>query len=85
MVFNELGILPLVFVDEKDYDGIEQGDSLKIQDVLRNVAGEQIFRVENESKGTSFLVRLDASPRLREILLAGGLLNYTRKNSEKGC
>lgn len=79
------GILPLVFVDEKDYDGIEQGDSLKIQDVLRNVAGEQIFRVENESKGTSFLVRLDASPRLREILLAGGLLNYTRKNSEKGC
>ena len=41
--------------------------------------GEDRFRVEDETKGISVEVVLDASPRLRDMLLAGGLLNYTKK------
>ncbi|MGI6169361.1 MAG: aconitate hydratase [Christensenellales bacterium] len=75
------GILPFVFVEEQDYDRIEQGDRLEIESVLHHVAKEQVLRVRNASKDICFDVKLEASPRLREILLAGGLLNYTKKNS----
>lgn len=76
------GILPLVFVNEADYDGIDQGDVLKIVDVRANVDGKDVFCVENETKGKNFEVRLEASERLRKILLEGGLLNYTKKNAQ---
>ncbi|WP_066646196.1 aconitate hydratase [Christensenella timonensis] len=76
------GILPLVFVNEADYDTIDQGDVLRIADVRGSVDGKDVFTVENETKGTSFEVRLEASERLRKILLAGGLLNYTKKNAQ---
>lgn len=72
------GILPLTFVNEEDYDGIGEGDVLKLEHVCENVGGKKRFRVRNETKGTEFEVELDLSPRLRDMLLAGGLLNYTK-------
>ena len=72
------GILPLTFADEADYDKISQGDILKLTHVRENVEGKDRFRVEDETKGISVEVVLDASPRLRDMLLAGGLLNYTK-------
>lgn len=72
------GILPLTFVNEEDYDGITEGDVLKLNDVRGNVGGKNRFRVKNETKNTEFEVELDISPRLRDMLLAGGLLNYTK-------
>ncbi|MEA4853396.1 MAG: aconitate hydratase [Christensenella sp.] len=75
------GILPLVFADEADYDSVEQGDVLHITAVRENVEGKERFTVRNETKDMDFEVLLDASPRLRDMLLAGGLLNYTKNNS----
>ena len=75
------GILPLTFADEADYDKISQGDVLKLAGVRENVEGKDRFCVEDETKGIRFEVVLDASPRLREMLLAGGLLNYTKNAS----
>ncbi|MEG0702856.1 MAG: aconitate hydratase [Christensenella sp.] len=72
------GILPLVFVNEEDYDKINQGDVLKIEDVRANIAEHEHFFVKNETQGTRFEVALDVSLRLREMLLAGGLLNHTK-------
>lgn len=72
------GILPLMFVNEADYDSIDAGDVLKIENVRENVSGKDRFSVKNETKGTSFEVELDVSARLRDMLLAGGLLNYTK-------
>ncbi|MEF9988639.1 MAG: aconitase family protein, partial [Christensenella sp.] len=72
------GILPLVFVNEEDYDKINQGDVLKIEDVRANIAEHEHFFVKNETQGTRFEVALDVSVRLREMLLAGGLLNHTK-------
>jgi len=72
------GILPLVFKNTADYDAINQGDSFSAKDLRAAVkAGTDITLVIN---GTSFAFSLIASSRQREILLDGGLLNFTKKN-----
>ncbi len=75
------GILPLTFADAADYDRVAQGDELRMETLLHNVADCDTFKVLDITKGVSFEVKLDASPRLRQILLAGGLLNFTKKNA----
>jgi aconitate hydratase len=77
------GILPLTFVNAEDYDAVGQDDVLRIRGVKEKVAKQDIFEAEDVTKGFAFDVRLDVSPRLREVLLAGGLLNYTKKNADK--
>ncbi len=77
------GILPLVFADPADYDAIAQGDELVIENAPAQVeSGEEII-VKNVTRGTSFKTKLEVSPRLRKILLAGGLILYTRAQQEK--
>lgn len=68
------GILPLTFVEEKDYDLIGQMDELVIPDLHAQLEGETI-RVLNKTKGTEFLMTLTLSEREKEVMMAGGLLN----------
>lgn len=68
------GILPLTFVEEKDYDRIEQGDEIRFTNLKEQVKRGGEIQAEIVGKGTVAL-HLDASERYREILLAGGLLN----------
>jgi len=73
------GIAPLFFKNEADYDGIAQGDKLAIKNFAGQIkSGASEFKVDNESKGTSFVVTTNISERQRKNLLAGGLLNATR-------
>jgi aconitate hydratase len=74
------GILPLTFENPADYDAVGQGDRLVIWDLVSKIApGGVILPVRNVSKGKTFNARLDVSPRETELLKAGGLLPYTRK------
>ena len=75
------GILPLTFADEKDYDDIDMGDALVIEDAVKQIRQGDVLIVKNITKNREYNVKLALSPRLKEIILAGGLLNYTRKNS----
>lgn len=75
------GILPLVFANEADYDKISQGDALCIERARQKTRGEEPFVLCNLTKGETYEVKLEVSGRLREILLAGGLLNHTKKNA----
>ena len=69
------GIVPLTFADPADYDRIKLGDILRIASIGAQIAaGAETLTVAGE--GYSFKARLDISPRHREILLAGGLLNW---------
>jgi aconitate hydratase len=71
------GIIPLTFVNEADYEAIEPGDMLEIRDVHRRLQeGASTLNVQNVSKGTTIPAQLHLLPRLRNILLAGGLLNF---------
>lgn len=74
------GIMPLVFTKESGYQEIEQGDVLsisQIRDILSK--GEDAFRVGNNTKNSQILLKVELTSRQRDILLAGGLLNYIRR------
>jgi aconitate hydratase len=73
------GILPLVFLKEEDYDSIQADDRLTIRDVRAQILSEQPIFVVNETHGYRFIVNLTVQEREREVLLAGGLLNYVRE------
>ena len=76
------GILPLTFVDEKDYDTIAQDDVIAIENVREQIENGDVLKVKNITKGTEFDVNLTLSPRLKAIMLAGGLLNYTASQNK---
>ena len=71
------GIVPLVFANEADYDSINLSDRFVARDMRKHVAESEIVPVEIGGKTCEF--KLFASKRQRQILLEGGLLNYTKK------
>jgi len=75
------GILPLTFADEEDYEKIAQGDKLSIIDLHKQLTTGNSLVVNNDTKGTSFKVLHNLTPRFIDIILAGGLLNYTKNKA----
>jgi aconitate hydratase len=73
------GILPLVFADPKDARKIHAGDELELAGLRTAVRKGETLSVRNATQGFKFDVRLAASSRQREILLAGGVLNIAGK------
>lgn len=73
------GILPLQFKNPADYEKVEKGDRLAIKDVMRSLKGNQIYTIENLTKGTAFEAVSDLNDRQKEIIIKGGLLPYTKK------
>ena len=75
------GILPLTFVNESDYDNISEGDSLSIPNVRQLIAdGKDDLVIINNTNGKEIPVKCELSGRTRDIILAGGLLDYTKQN-----
>jgi aconitate hydratase len=71
------GIVPLTFDDPEDYERLKQGVGVEIPDIRQKIsAGEKKFTVMVDDKPIS--ANLDVSKRHREILLAGGLLNWAK-------
>lgn len=77
------GILPLTFIDKEDYGRIAQDDEILLEDLHRQIADGDTLVVQNKTKGYSFKVKLEASPRQIQVLLAGGLLAYTKAQAEQ--
>ncbi len=75
------GILPLTFVNEADYDKIDLGDTLILENIREKIAaGEQELVVIDVEKNAEIPVKCELSGRNIAIILAGGLLDYTREN-----
>lgn len=76
------GILPLIFEDPEDISWIDLMDELfieKVDEQIKNLIHEPVFLVLNRTKNRPIRCTLKVSERQAAILLAGGLLNYTRK------
>lgn len=74
------GILPLEFVNEADYDKIEQNDELVIENIRDIIENGKDITVKNKTKGIEIPVKCELSDRGRGMILAGGLLNFTKNN-----
>ena len=71
------GILPLTFENEADYDKFTQGDKLTISGILEGM-DTGFVTMKNET-GEQVRLHCNLTQRQKEILLAGGLLEYTRE------
>ena len=75
------GILPLTFVNEADYDKISQGDEIVLSDVRAAVEADKTeLTVVNKTTGAEIPVLCELTGRTKDIILAGGLLDYTRES-----
>ena len=71
------GIIPLEFADENDYDKIDLGDNLFIEDIRGQIEKGDVIIITNKSKNVSIETKCALTQRQKDIILAGGLLNYT--------
>ena len=74
------GILPLTFANPADYDSLEQGSKLTLQNLKEGIATGKVMMTD-EATGKEMILTCDFTKRQQEILLCGGLLNYTKENS----
>ena len=77
------GILPLVFENESDYDRIDQMDEIELPNVRAEIEAGSAVTVIDKTKGITFSAQPVLSPRQQKMVLAGGLLNYTRESGSE--
>ena len=77
------GILPLTFKDPDEFSRIQQEDHLRITNLRKGLTVDGLLLIENETQKRSFEVLHGLNQRETEILLAGGLLNYTASSAMK--
>ena len=67
------GILPLVFENPDDYDEVKQGDMLRLENVRTALGDDRIILHAGDK---NIPLRMELAERQKEVLLAGGLLDY---------
>ena len=74
------GILPLTFADPEDYDALHQGAHLRIGNIRAGMAAGSLMLTDTAA-GKTYPVVCSLTERQQAILLAGGLLNYTKEHA----
>jgi len=73
------GIIPFTFIDGDDYDKLKQNDLLEIKGLIKLISdNHKPIKIQNVTQGYTFDITYDLSERERNILIAGGKLNYTK-------
>ena len=76
------GIIPFTFANEADYDRISVNDELCLEEIRESIANGTGVTLKNLTTGESYKLDYQLSERQRDILLAGGLLDYTRESQK---
>ncbi len=76
------GIAPITLKNEADYDKIAEGDEIVIEGFAEAIASKSEATLLNKKNSEKIPLVLSFSERQREILLAGGTLNYTKMKSK---
>lgn len=75
------GILPLVFKQESDYDVIDPMDELSLPNVREKLIHHEPIIVKDLTKNKEIEAEAVLTDRQIDMVLAGGLLNYTKENA----
>lgn len=73
------GILPVTFADPEDYELLSQGDELVINNIKDGIDQGRLIII-NKTTGKEIPVISNLTKRQKDILMVGGLLNYTKEN-----
>ena len=74
------GIIPFTLTNPDDYEKIDENAAIKIPDLKNAIAAADGATLYAGDK--KIALTLSLTERQRKILLAGGLLNYTKENSK---
>ena len=74
------GILPLTFENPADYDALQPGARLRIDGIRAGMAAGKLTLTDTAA-GKAYSVVCSLTERQQAILLAGGLLNYTKEHA----
>ena len=75
------GILPLTFAEPSDYDRLAQDHILRLENIRDGMRQGRIS-VTDTTTGASFTALCNLTERQQAILMAGGLLNYTKEGGQ---
>lgn len=75
------GIIPFTFKNSEDYDKISVNDELCLPDIKNVLTNGGTAVLKDITTGDEFELEYQLSDRQIQIILAGGLLDYTRENS----
>jgi aconitate hydratase len=73
------GVLPLAFVDPEDYDKVQSFDELRLSNLGQVLATGNELLLDNLTQKLKIKVRHRMSPRQVQLVLKGGLINWTRQ------
>lgn len=73
------GIPPFEFTSEEDYNNIDQGDVLKVENIRASIESGNTAKLVNVTKGTEYEVKHTLSDRQRQAVLDGGVINSFKK------
>ena len=74
------GIVPMTLLNEDDYDKLSEGADIYIENFREAIKSSDKAVLVNRDNGARVELSLNFTARQREILLAGGTLNYTKNN-----
>ncbi len=75
------GIIPLTFKNEADYDKISLKDELLIENIKELIKNDGEIILTNKTTGEKIELVAELSERDREMLIDGGLLNFTKNRA----
>ncbi len=74
------GIVPLTFKNADDYDELEKGIKLFFPSFREDIEKGTTVKAQDKKTGKQYLFEHDLEKRAVEILVSGGMLNYTKKS-----
>ena len=75
------GIVPMTLLCEDDYDKLSEGDDLYIEGFREAIKNSDVAYLVDRTNGARVELKLNFTARQRDILLAGGTLNYTKQTN----
>lgn len=78
------GILPLVFENPDDWENIEKDELLVIENIIESLNSGKPMLIRIKTRDQKFNATCHLSPRQREVLLEGGLINWVRSRELRG-
>ncbi|MBQ5884265.1 MAG: aconitate hydratase, partial [Clostridia bacterium] len=75
------GIIPLNFKDASDYDKIDTNDELVLPAIKAELSANSDITLINKTKNEEYKLICDVSERQKDILSAGSLLDFTKKEN----
>ena len=72
------GIVPAIFSNPQDYASLEKDDEIVIEGIRNALSDNRAIKLVNLTRGKTVELRVELTPREKEMILAGGLINRTK-------